>query len=740
MNPSGPALPAELSRQCVALARALSAATRQWALYPAEHPAVRAAVQRLTDAVRPATAGAGLTWGVTPKTLLVAGLPLPEDGPVADIARYLHERDVLQLTFLGDVSPAALEALLRLLATPAEELRRQGGPAKAWDAAGHASIALEQIDYEKLLEDREVDEPADQEDDVWQALVNTMMQDRDVLDERQQRRLLRISRSAADIGRLTSTVIAPKCTLDGSPLVVTQAATVVAVYRRLSGPVEVMEPDRLPDVMRNMAAATTTLDPNVVLEVMQTREGFSEAPVIGAMAASFDDEAVAELLARALARDSRVSARLAQVFHTIVPDEERRRRVVTMTRSMLSDQDFGAAGQFSTAWAAMEQLLLGYDDAPYVSASYRASLDGVGERAELLAARGGLPRELPGWMDTLQPDNVRTSSVVLLSDLLRLEDLPERAVEIVDDMAALIEDLFLAGDFQNAVVALRELRQATERPSTAAAAGKALAAIGTSTGLRDAAALLADFDAAGVQVFTECCVLIGPTAVAALLPFLQTESTAGPGFVRAREIAERFGAGAVDHLSPLAADSRWFVQRNAAILLGATGSTAAVPPLLSLLQRRHTVVLHHTVAALAGIDDPAAARGIQAVLRETTGANRAAVVEALVAERDPRVVPLLARVLTSSDPFGQDAQTVVDVLGALARLGGDGAVPSVAIVMRKTKLFTRRKARAMKKASVDTLIGIGTPKAQAALDEAARTGDRLLKRIIRTTRGARHPP
>jgi hypothetical protein len=78
---------AELTRQSIALARALSAAARNWALYPPEHPAVDTSVTRLAETVRQSTGGAAFTFGVTPSTLLVAGLPLPEDQPVAEAAR-----------------------------------------------------------------------------------------------------------------------------------------------------------------------------------------------------------------------------------------------------------------------------------------------------------------------------------------------------------------------------------------------------------------------------------------------------------------------------------------------------------------------------------------------------------------------------------------------------------------------------------------------------------------------------
>ena len=729
---TAPALSPDLIRLSVALARSLSAAARNWALYPPEHPAVDSSVRRFAEAVRQSTSGAAFAFAITPKTLLIAGIPLPEEQPVAEAARLLHDHDLLQITFLGDPPVEALQAFLTVLSTPADDLRRDGGPAAAWEHGGHSSIVLEQIDYEKLLEDREVDTPLeDRHDDIWRSLVNTIVQGGAAFDEAQQARLLEISRSVFEIGDLAEAVAAPKCSFDGSPLITTQAATVLAVFRHLAGIVSVMEPDRLPDVMRNVASATSNLDPHVVLQMMQTDDGSPDSSVANAIASSFDDEKVAQLLATALARDGRASARLAQVFDVIAPDAERKQRVLTMTRSMLSEQDFGKTGQFRAVWSSMEELLLGYDETPYVSAAYQASLEGAGARGDMLAGRD-LPPELPEWVDSLGQDNVRSLSVQLVADLLRIEDNADRSADIARDMTALLEDLFLAGDFDNALLVLRELKAASTRKIAPAAARAALASTGESAGLRDAATMLGELDEKSLNAFAACCEMIGPTTVRSLHPVLQSESET-PAYTRARDLIRKYGAAAVGHLAPLVDDNRWFVQRNAAALLGITRSADAVPPLQSLLRRTDARVLRQAVTALAGIDDPAAARAIQTVLRAATGENRAAVVEALVAERDPRVVPMLSRILTESDPFGEDHETILGALDAVRQLGNEQAVAPIVTLMKKKKFFQRKKARAFKTASVRALVAIGTPKAKAALDEAAKAGDGLLKTIVRST-------
>src|SRR5688572_13960561 len=107
--PESPVLSPELIRQSIALTRALSAAARNWSLYPPEHPAVDASLRRLSEALAVSMNGVAFTFAVTPQTLLVASVPLPEEPPVAEAARLLHDRDILQITFLGDVPPFALQ-------------------------------------------------------------------------------------------------------------------------------------------------------------------------------------------------------------------------------------------------------------------------------------------------------------------------------------------------------------------------------------------------------------------------------------------------------------------------------------------------------------------------------------------------------------------------------------------------------------------------------------------------------
>ena len=721
----------ELARGLLHMARALMVAVRNWTLYPPEHPTVVAAVERFGAAVRDSTLGAAFAIGVTPETLMIEGATADAGiAGIAEAAAMLHDRDILTVTFVGNIPPGTIHAFLRLLTLDAAERRREGGPARLWARQGHDAIAIEQVDYEKMLAREEGDVPAPaKRDDLWRSIVLSIVGGQKAMfDERSQERLLAISGSPGDIGDLAIAVAAPKCTLDGSPMITSQAAAVLAAFRHLTSIVSVMSPDRMPEVMSNLATAATQLDPHVIMQVMQSPDD-PGVPVVAGMAAAFDDVKVAQLLATALALDGQASDRLATIFNTIAPDEDRKRRVLTLTRTMLSETDFGRSGQFQVLWASTEELLVSYNDKEYVSEAYRYSLDGVGGRAERMSAVD-LPEELGEWMESLGQSSVRVLSVTMLIDLFTLEDDVKRADEMATDLSALAEDLLMSGAYDDTLTVTRALRTRASTPKGLGrdACRQALDLLGESLAMRESVALIGDVDEENWAAMKAVIDSIGVSSVEALKSVVAVETddlTTG----RAESVIVGFGRSAVMRLASLTNDSRWFVQRRGARLLGRIASAEAVPLLQPLLRQSDPRVARETVAALGVIQDPAAARAIQTVLRAATGEVRRAVIEALVAGKDPRVVPMLVRILEESEPLGKDHDVVLETIDALGTVGTDGAVPILATMAQRKRFFGGRKLRALKAHSVDALARVSTEKAAAALTEAAATGDRTLRKL-----------
>ncbi len=92
------------------------------------------------------------------------------------------------------------------------------------------------------------------------------------------------------------------------------------------------------------------------------------------------------------------------------------------------------------------------------------------------------------------------------------------------------------------------------------------------------------------------------------------------------------------------------------------------------------------------IHDPAAARAVHTVLRAATGAVRKAVIEALVGERDPRVVPMLVQILEESEPLGKDHDVVIETIDGLGTVGTDAAVPVLVKMAQRRRFFGGQEA------------------------------------------------
>src|SRR5206468_1086279 len=168
----------------------------------------------------------------------------------------------------------------------------------------------------------------------------------------------------------------------------------------------------------------------------------------------------------------------------------------------------------------------------------------------------------------------------LLIDLLNLETDPARTVEIAKDLAALAEDLLMAGAYEDVLSVVSTLAERGDRSDAAGrdACRRALDELGESLAMRETTAVIGDLDERNWRTLRRILEHVGPSAVEALKPVIavEQETTAAR---RADEAIVAFGAAAATRLVSLTDDSRWFVQRAAARLLGRIAAPEGVAAL-----------------------------------------------------------------------------------------------------------------------------------------------------------------
>lgn len=172
-------------------------------------------------------------------------------------------------------------------------------------------------------------------------------------------------------------------------------------------------------------------------------------------------------------------------------------------------------------------------------------------------------------------------------------------------------------------------------------------------------------------------------------------------------------------------DSRWWVIRNGATILGGTGTQDDVEDLTTHLAHEDARVRLQTVRALAHIGGDDAGMLLLGMVDDPDPDVRAAVATALGALGPDRAVKSLLERLETEEV----EKVEVQIIRALGALGDPGAVPS--IEKRAVGTFFSRSPAPVRVAAYRALASIGTPRASQLLEEARDDRDDEVRRVVR---------
>ena len=474
MSDPTPPLAPEMAARLGAFARACKAAARAVSLYPPEHPAITAALERLVSVASTAAARRPFAMSVLPGDILVEGRACARPDPaIADLAMILHDHMVGALTVHRAIDADSWRTFLGLLAQSPFEIRSQGGIARSWTTAGSHGIEVVELDYAGLLEERDTGDEAS-----WDAIIaNCLRVDAVDLDEEALKALAAI---AADPGRLGDFVARMEEQASAGTDTDARAKSLLRVLTALAGYVSRTDPSSFDQVLGNMAGAATRLSPEVLLEMVGAARtsGGEEAQLVGEITLRMTDPMLAKFVARSVSTEGGCTERLAEAFRALAPGPARQRSIADMAKQELAASAMGADADFGHIWAEVEQMLVSYSDRPFVPESYNLELSSARSHSlEVEHVADDPPARIAGWLTTVSDARVRSLDLQLLLDLLVVEDDPARWDEVVEIVLAQVEDLLLVGDLaatRRLVEALASVAAGTRNPGRQPAAKEAI--------------------------------------------------------------------------------------------------------------------------------------------------------------------------------------------------------------------------------------------------------------------------
>ena len=728
MSPDQTAVLAEFARTVKAAARSVS-------LYPATHPSIQASLRRVVAASARLTAAGDVTLSVLPDQIAIDGrTPARPDLAVGELAALLHERLVGALRVSPAAAPGEWHALLLLLSRAPEELFADGGIGRAWAMSGHGHFAIREIDYAEVLRERAGGGDAA----AWDRIIAFCLHgDAGSMDDSSLSALLGTAGDPARFGALLAR-------LDGASQGVTVGARAGAWLRLLhtvAGALGERAPADVDAVLQTAAEAAARLTPEMLLALLaRARQGSpAEGALVDGVVDQMGDGSIVAFVAGSVIAEQGATERLAQAFEVLVPDPDRKARLIDSARADVESSPLGQEACFDQLWQSAASMLTSYSDRNYVSAEYGRELTASRTQAmEIERVSDDPPDRVQAWLSTVSDAAVAALDHALLLDLLRIEQDPEPWHAVAAMVTGEIERRTLVGDSRQAEPLLDALvreRGDEGRAPLRPAAAAALEALATGPLVRHVVLLLRKADDEEVEPLGLLCRAIGPAIVRPLAEALAVEENSR-AIRRLREMLLGFGAAGRHSVEQLKHSSNSAVRRTAIDLLRVFGGQEALPELASMLGDADPQVQRESIRAIVQI---ATAKAYAVLERHLVAgsASRATILQQLIGLRDDKAIPLFSHVLRHTSPRGRLVQMHAEIIEALGGLSGH---PESARTLRGLlhggQWWAPGRTATLRQAAAAALRRIGTADTLAVLEEAAAHGSRGVRNAARPYAGA----
>jgi hypothetical protein len=715
----------------IEFARALKAAARVVTLYPGGHPAIAVTLGRIVEMTSSERLPEPLRITVLPDNLLLDERPPARaDTAVTELAELLHSHVIGALTISGGGDVEAWRNFLLLLGRTPETLRSEGGIARVWATTAGQHLELREIDYAQVLRERKAGKAA-----VWDRVIaNCLQGDTFDLDEEAIRELLEIAGNSEQLAELV-TELETRAGDEGG-----LSAKATAVLRMLQTIVEaaskVGEPEHLEPVLRNMAGAVGQLTPDTLIDLLAKRGGTEEGPrLMNAVVGRMTDKTIAQFVARNVVEAPTSTDRLAVAFQALVKGKEDRTRLLALAHKDVAESPLGNTEGFEGVWDHVaEKLLTSYSDKSFVTEEYGRELSSAGTRAiDVEHSSDDPPERVSAWLSTVATPVLQTLDLTLMLDLLRIEENDERWGGMTTPAVALIEELLFVGDFDAAVQVVGVLTQQAAAGASQVRRQHAVTAIDMLVAgamMRNIVTHLTTIDEQHFEQVKAMCLSLGEVVVKPLAEALSVEERVRPR-QRLTTILIAFGVVGKRTAERLKSSPNAAVRRTAVYLLREFGGSDALPDLTELLDDNEPQVQREAVRAILNIGTEQSYQVLETALASGTDRSREAIMQAVIGLRDERAAPLFTYIIRHVSHRGPLVEVYLRAIEALGALRNPEGVVPLREALYRGEWWAPRRNTLLRSAAADALARIGTPEAQAVLDDAASSGPRGVRTVVR---------
>ena len=725
----------EVAARLAEFAKACKAATRIVSMYPPTHPAIQAALARISEASKQATYNGPFPITVLPDTLLVGGrgLARPEQS-VHELAVLLHQQLIIEMTLLDRLDNDAWHAFLTLLAKSPEDTRLLGGVAKAWEATGNKAIALKEIDYADLLRERA---GGGETAATWDRILLLLQQEK----EKELREgggdgsmsdLMALTESPERLAQFAQKLQeAGKAGGDDS---LQQRKSLLELMHGLANYTSERKPEALNAVLDTMAGAAAQMPPDMLLTLI-TDPPSGGMDLAKELQGRLTDEMISKFLVDNIVKDHGANARLATAFQTLVPDPSKQQEILAAAMQQAAEA-FKDPNEFESVWQKSTEMLMHYSDAKFVSDSYAQELTFAQAQSQALEVDkigDDPPARIRAWLATLNDDQIRAHDQRLILDLLKIEKRHDAWTGVLDSAITQIDVLVQAGELKLAQEVLDAVDASARDHASpfAAAAADGIKKLLDGPMVRHLATFLQKATDAEFGIAKQMCKTLGPVLVKPMSDAIMGEDN--PKTVRRlRDILISFGPAAREYANEMRSSRNPAVRRAAVDLLRALGGDAALPDLRTMLDDTDAGVQREALRAILQVGTRDAYQMLEQALRSGADRTKDAILQSLGAFRDEKAAPLFLYILSNTPFNSANEGLLTQTMESLGRVATDErSVSTLREILYRGEWWAPGRTARFRTTAARALRSMGTSGSDFALQEAATAGPGGVRKVAK---------
>ncbi len=715
--------------------RELSTATKVVSFYSSDNPAVRVAVDRvhhLLGLLFNRETELSFSFGEAGITHRGAYLP-DSDQALKAFASFLLNRGIARLTLRRGLDTATLTDFLRLLGSDPRTLGSTGGLARQLADRRISTIALEEIDLEKILASEVESIPGEgaateEERGAWKTLLASYLLEGAKTAPAGVRALLRSL--ASEPGRLREWLEHP---------MVGSSRDLPKLIQRLAQEVGREEPESLDALAGRLAEALPTLAARLRMDLMLVKApvGAGQGDLMELTAGRLSEAGVAELVGSFVRAERQLSPRLfaacARVFSV-------RGKTAPyfgdITAAIAAAAEDGI--DLDRIWQSLQGLLV-ESDQEYLAETAHATLE---------EAEGGLGLDAPlrqaleadeGFDAAFAPEAISDHACRVMMGALDAEKDTARIESLRDDLERRARRM--SGRERMGLLADTVRSISEPRGEDLKAPGR----FGMDRRVRSVVEQMVrvfrtDFEhlteeqksRAGIE-FKELGGIAAPVLTDALSEEENWEVRRGIIAVLAS-----LGRAAMPVLLKRLDDSSWFLVRNVALLLGEIGGQSLVEPLAGLLMHPEPRVRREAAGALGKIGGSRAVAHLRKAILDPEVCTVAARVLGEIDREN--TVALFSKRLARTGRVVSDGRAAREAIAILGEMEAAEAVPILSRILLRAFWLPLSTGDTLRTQAAQALYRIGTDEALGALRAGAKSTRRVVRDTCNTLTSGGEPP